>query len=794
MLFKVLVLSVICLFSAICSALSATTSQTIQGTRPLATLLSTAEEANIQLSADGGITMLDALSKAVLTKGPSDYTAHIQPFITSTDYTYSDSDDDADSGTLVLGPETIIWERYDTATNHWVPFTETEYNQTFASSGFGAATLLKATVSLLGYPQSTFGDPRTGLGIAMKREFNLSFVDSLRHLEVNGAVFADNVYFPSYAFTNAEFKLVLHSGRPDYYDWESDNNSIATVSNGGVVTIVAKGQAIITATGKAGTIASSNPPIRYTINPNHWVYRGSQTNVVESALHCQLKDPTWRLLTRNEFTNTAGASGSPRRQMGNLYGEWGELQSFGWGRQLYWTIEQSSIADGGYNFTVGSDTGLVHGRPYLDDKISIACIADTQPQPDGIDKFRVNGAEFALNSGFPTFSFVGAKLNVTLQSNEVNKYNWYSSHAHNWALTSNNSEYQVAGHGETYIAIIGKPGTDRAGNVYVSSIRRPENWVYRGGQTNLITSAAYCQALDASGRLMTRAEFTNTTSSRHLGNLYGEWGNLNAFGWGARLYWTIEQSSMTDGGYNFTVGSDTGQIHTRGFLDDTVSIACIKGIAPVPDALRGLQVTTSNPNHQPTFNLSDSFPYTGFSGGRAQFLLNSNSPQDYHWYSNQPTHWSVDYWRPQGEVALNTQGASGIYAVGKYGTNKAGLILGHTLPAPQRWFTLDKSVLNRTYNGSASFCSSIGERLPYIHELTYGTNGIYPVQGIGRLLGEWGTEAPYGRVNPIMPTPNYNMWALDSGLPMYWAYRISSITGVVSQVGDNSFAGTVCTR
>lgn len=176
----------------------------------------------------------------------------------------------------------------------------------------------------------------------------------LTSITANGHSFGVHDGFPSMGFSSAVFKLNTNL-YPDSYVWSSSDPSTVIVNDVGVVTLVSKPSdtVVITATSKNGGASFS-----YDFKINMW-FTPKSTEVSSYAAGVE-----W-CKSLNKPGNIPVASylsaGTGVRQVGNLWGEWGDLADYpesGFVRDFYFSNTFLALGGSQYaSFLVNLGTG-----------------------------------------------------------------------------------------------------------------------------------------------------------------------------------------------------------------------------------------------------------------------------------------------------------------------------------------------------------------------------------------------------------------------------------------------------
>ncbi|UCQ12687.1 invasin domain 3-containing protein [Edwardsiella tarda] len=161
----------------------------------------------------------------------------------------------------------------------------------------------------------------------------------------NAYSFANNSGFPTTGFANARFKVSLSDNNPTAYQWAVDGSNNGTgytsVDTTGVVTLntARSGPQVIQVKDKiSGTVFAS-----YTFTLNGWFTNNGNTplNWPSSNAYCSTRGG---LATRAQLANGTPGYRSTR-SVGNLWGEWGYMESQGSGflSLNYWASDGDGL-------------------------------------------------------------------------------------------------------------------------------------------------------------------------------------------------------------------------------------------------------------------------------------------------------------------------------------------------------------------------------------------------------------------------------------------------------------------
>lgn len=182
-------------------------------------------------------------------------------------------------------------------------------------------------------------------------EFEFSQLGEFSNVFVNGALFSVNAGFPKTGFINAKFQMYIDGDNStnDQYDWQSSHPNLATVNNVGEVTLVADftQRTPITITAIPRDAPRRALAKEYTFDIDKWAISPGNGHLVgnygQAAEFCGrpvnsgFSIPKTQLLT----------SGTARTPNGLLYNEWGDISSYSWNGNHYWTSDLSLLQERG---------------------------------------------------------------------------------------------------------------------------------------------------------------------------------------------------------------------------------------------------------------------------------------------------------------------------------------------------------------------------------------------------------------------------------------------------------------
>ncbi|XKM13053.1 hypothetical protein RCS94_08465 [Orbaceae bacterium ac157xtp] len=398
-------------------ALSATSANTIQGSRPGFTGQSGAKklgfkigntaysesEGNLSPSSSGVINYLNAGLRLdefeVMNLTASDFSP-------MADYTDADGDEAHPTVAFSMSPRTFVWKDRNGT-------TITNYNQTL---GCGSSLNLPLTLRIT-LPnvkvRSHYGNPSESIPTELVQEYKIGTESGICFAKpnslywnvgygtsgnsTNGGGYSSDFYlsdgfkasaspkFPTTGFPGAEFTLVM-VGSPTDYTFSS-NDSAVEVDTAGKVTLNSKPRGAVTITATKNGTASY-----YTFNPTTvWVVpklNPAETygryTYAEAKTVCGGES---NIPTRADLTNSpqktatsstwVSSNYSTRAVGGGVFGEWGDTNSTVYpdsqwrsSSYYYWTSEEYSS---NYQFAVNSLYGHV-GWDVSSGSYGVACL------------------------------------------------------------------------------------------------------------------------------------------------------------------------------------------------------------------------------------------------------------------------------------------------------------------------------------------------------------------------------------------------------------------------------------
>ncbi|MBC3381133.1 hypothetical protein H8I69_18595 [Serratia fonticola] len=341
----------------LCSALSVSSAQaavtgeagTIEGRKPTVT-------GNLFVTGPDGDVLSEAMLDAASTPNSYSVSADLSELILN--------DADGDSGLtaeLNLPKPNLVWKD-GTRT-----LGTTELNQTFREAGT-LGKLLTVTVSPSVKVSTTTGMPRIATTV-LPQTYRFFPQGSWFGFSANSVAFPRDSGFPTTGFVGAFYQNVVEgiwNSNQINYTWTTSQPGWMTVDDNGRVTFtnkptLAQRTYTITATPKAG----GSPPITLTTTlkswfskPNTGQYSWQNANVMCNGISAKSRLPLVSELT-SAPKSPLGTPGS--RDMGSLWGEWGNLYSTVYkGTGFMWGSYWSSEANGnGEYYAVNAVSGTV---------------------------------------------------------------------------------------------------------------------------------------------------------------------------------------------------------------------------------------------------------------------------------------------------------------------------------------------------------------------------------------------------------------------------------------------------
>jgi adhesin/invasin len=197
---------------------------------------------------------------------------------------------------------------------------------------------------------------------SLSEKYAIMAVPELKDITVNGYTFAKDAGFPTTGFTGANFTLNIANGSASNYTWTA-NASWVSVDNG-VVSFTGKGtkdKVIVTGTPKSG-----GSEITYSFTLNSWfVTNNLETELQENAFTYCSSLPNYSVPTVAQLTAHVNHVATHVRGIGQLWNEWGNLQTLGEVASAEFTGVSYWGADyymGQYGYEVGAGFDTQHGE------------------------------------------------------------------------------------------------------------------------------------------------------------------------------------------------------------------------------------------------------------------------------------------------------------------------------------------------------------------------------------------------------------------------------------------------
>ncbi|WP_431225974.1 hypothetical protein ACQ86O_27575 (plasmid) [Serratia sp. L9] len=237
-----------------------------------------------------------------------------------------DADGDAELSALVdTAHATLTWMH-----------NGTELSPAQLATPFGenfAAQTLTLEVSVPVTASSSTGLPTTAEPKILFYRYIVYIPSKFTGVTVNGHTFEIDAGFPSVGFSKATFTLDM-TGNPDDYIWNSNQASnVVTINNSGQVTL--ESQPTSAAITIMATPKNGSRPLAYSFNIKSW-FSPPGINIRNDSVVQYCNSRKLVLPTRAQLT-----SGENIRQVGTLFGEWGNMLNYsgGFTNVTYWTAD-----------------------------------------------------------------------------------------------------------------------------------------------------------------------------------------------------------------------------------------------------------------------------------------------------------------------------------------------------------------------------------------------------------------------------------------------------------------------
>ncbi|XKM13409.1 hypothetical protein RCS94_10340 [Orbaceae bacterium ac157xtp] len=411
-------------------ALSATSANTIQGSRPGFTGQSGAKKLGFVVNGTTYSQSLNNISPSVAKEFNkdlklSDFTVTnltASDFSPTSDYEDADGDLAHPTTPFSMSPRTFEWIE---SNNHVI--STANYNQTLGCSGFNMPLTLRITLPNVKV-KSRYGNPNESIATELVQEYKIMPTPGICFAKPNSLYWQSywgpsgnstngggyNVAqfdpangfkadlatkFPTTGFPGAEFTLVMIGNATDY-TFTHNGGSAVTVGTDGKVTLNNKPSGPVTIEARYNNAPPSAQPDEYTFDPRTvWVvpkknpaHAQGKYNYDQAKIACG-KGVVDGVANRLKIPNRAQLTNSPmktgyedvapippsyyRRAVGEgVFGEWGSTiggnyPSSQWGDNRYWTRDYWTGS--GVPFTVYPQTGSVTENSWSID-LFVACL------------------------------------------------------------------------------------------------------------------------------------------------------------------------------------------------------------------------------------------------------------------------------------------------------------------------------------------------------------------------------------------------------------------------------------
>lgn len=410
-------------------------------------------------------------------------------------------------------------------------------------------------------------------GFMLNKE-NAEYIDI--GLNSNGYDMALTKPFPTTGFVGANFQIRLRgkASEASKYTWSS-NQEWCVADPTGKVTFVATPNTetrhvVITATNK------TNPAdiVKYKFSISKWFAFVHEDMSYENAVKAVANLGTaWSVPPAKYVSAALGTTGPilpvPQRTAGTLYGEWGNLLTAGnniIAKANHWCAD---VRDGNKRYLANLEDGSVteavtssiyQGLGYRD--VTVA------PPVDSRTKFLVNAGEFTVDKGFPTIGFDKAKFRVAMLGDVANNTNYTFNVDRDWLTVDNDGYVTFNSKPTAYNNKVTLTFTSKLTGETSKYVFTVKLWFKRTGTGTPTDGHAVAKGLGPNWRsphpfdcTPAREVGVAVNGTREIGNLYGEWGDMQTFGWPATNYWTglakdsYQQYLVAIGGASVGIGN-----------------------------------------------------------------------------------------------------------------------------------------------------------------------------------------------------------------------------------------------
>ncbi|MCS3491020.1 inverse autotransporter beta domain-containing protein [Enterobacter sp. SLBN-59] len=315
---------------------------------------------------------------------------------------------------------------------------------------------------------------------------------------------------------------------------------------------------------------------------------GSSSQTVDTTFVAGAPDDTHSSLTANPTsivannTATTTITWGPKDANGNpVTGLTGVSFDLGGATDVTLGSVTESPA-GSYTATLkGSTAQAVTVKPAVAGTVTgglsatVTLTAAIQPMPS-TTKLAVNGATFAVDSGFPTTGFMGATYQIRMNGDAGNNngYDWSADQS--WVSVDAGGNVKFTGTGSrNTVTITAKPKAGGASLTYRFTLN---GWFTPGTSgMNLSSAKSYCStrgSLPAVEQMTLHSGYV-ATQKRNIGALWNEWGDMSTYGAGfsGSDCWSSEQQSS---GSHYNVYLISGNVNVNDSF--THDVVCRQGL------------------------------------------------------------------------------------------------------------------------------------------------------------------------------------------------------------------------
>lgn len=353
---------------------------------------------------------------------------------------------------------------------------------------------------------------------------------------VNGHDFLAPAGFPTTAFEGAKFRIAVNGDVANNTNYTlSVDRDWLTIDADGNVNITGK-PTPFTKTASINLLSKLTGELsQYTFTIKWWFKRNaaSKGNALQAKEWVKTLGPNWRVPHHRQCSGAEAEAAPSPRGVGNLWGEWGPMGTYGWPTSWYWCC---NYWGGGQYYLVGLSDNYRWGTGSPDSYniMGVEELVDHPIQPDGTE-IVINKTNFMAPWNLPTTTFTTALENCPKFSIDLSKSNLYTNTDFTWESNRSWCTVDYAGN----VSIVGVPGDGESeatikitqkstGTVYEYHFTIGKVFSYT--PTRYTTPSAASEAVKAPWSVAMVKDMTsatwNTNGVRRPYTLWGEWGNL----------------------------------------------------------------------------------------------------------------------------------------------------------------------------------------------------------------------------------------------------------------------------